>query len=104
MYLVFLQCLSIRSILGCFFISTFLKLNTFGSICDGILTLIPTVNFFAIMTSFRGGTAVSKSAGDRNLEICHNSATEGNRETKLVSKYAEGSVSYTRVRDFMAVF
>ena len=70
----------------------------------GFWTLIPAANFFAIMTSFRGGTAGSKSAGDRNLEICHNSATEGDRETKLVSKCPEGSVSYTLPRDFMAVF
>ena len=70
----------------------------------GFWTLIPAVNFFAIMTSFRGGTAGSKSTGDRNLEICHNSATEGDRETKLVSKCAEGSISYTHLRDFMAVF
>ena len=42
--------------------------------------LIPAIKFFAIVTSFRGGTAGSKSAGDRNLEICHNSATEGDRD------------------------
>ena len=41
----------------------------------GFRTLIPAVKFFAVMTSFRGGTAGSKSAGDRNVEICHNSAT-----------------------------
>ena len=70
----------------------------------GYWTLIPTVNFFAIMTSFRGGTAGWKSAGDRNLEICHNSATEGDRETKLVSTCAEGSISYILLKDFMAVF
>ena len=56
------------------------------------------------MPSFRGGTAGSKSAGDLNLEICHNSATEGDSETKLVSKCAEGSIFYTLLRDFMAVF
>ena len=70
----------------------------------GFWTLIPAVKFFAIMTSYRGGTAGSKSAWDRNLEICHNSATEGDRETKLVSKCAEGSISYTLLRDFTAVF
>ena len=64
-------------ILGCFIFSTFLKLNTFGLICDGILDTDSNGKFFAIMTSFRGGTAGSKSAGDRNLKICHNSATEG---------------------------
>ena len=60
------------------------------------------------MTSFRGGTAGWKSAVDRNLEICLNWLNIGNgrgeRETKLVSKYAEGSISYTFLRDFMAVF
>ena len=75
-----------------------------GQFVMGFRTLIPTVNFFAIMTSFRVGTAGSKSEGDRNLEICHNSATKGDRETKLVSKCAEGSISYTLLRDFMAVF
>ena len=82
-----------------------MKLNTFGLFVIGFWTLIPAVKFFAIMTSFNGGTAGSKSAGDRNLEICHNSATEGgDRETKLESKCAEGSISYTLLRDFMAVF
>ena len=70
----------------------------------GFWTLIPAVIFFVIMTSFRGGTAGSKSAGGRNLKICHNSATEGDRETKLVSKCAEGSISYALLKDFMAVF
>ena len=50
----------------------------------GFRTLIPAVKFVAVMTSFRGGTAGSKSAGARNVEICHNSATSGDGETQLV--------------------
>ena len=90
--------------LGCFIFSTFLKLNTFVLMCDGILDTDFRVKMFAIMTSFRGGTAVLKSAGDRNSKICHISAMEGDGETKLVSKCAEGSTSYTLLIDFMAVF
>ena len=38
-------------------------INTFGLICDGILDTDSSGTFFAIMMSFRGGTASSKSAG-----------------------------------------
>ena len=71
--------------------------------CDGILDTDSSGKMCAIMTRFRGGATGSKSAGDRKLGICHNSAT-GDREAKLVSKCAEGSVSFTFLRDFMAVF
>ena len=67
-------------------------------------TLIPAINFFVIMTSFIGGTKGWKSAGDRKVDFCHNSATEGDRDTKLVSKCAEGSISSSLLTDFMAVF
>ena len=35
-----------RYTLGCFIFSTFLKLNTFGLICDGILDTDPSGKFF----------------------------------------------------------
>ena len=70
----------------------------------GCWTLILAVKFFAFMTSFRGGTAGSKSAGYRNLEICHSLATEEDRETKSVSNCAKESISFNLLRDLMAVF
>ena len=70
----------------------------------GFWTLIPAAKFCVVMTSCSGGTADSKSAGGLNLGISQNSATERDRETKLVSKCAEGSISYTLLRDFTAVF
>ena len=74
----------INNNLGCFILSTFLKSNTIGLMCDGILDTDSSGNIFAIMASFRGGTADLKFAGDRKLEICHSSATEKDGETKLV--------------------
>ena len=80
--------------LGCFVFSPFLKLKMLGVACDRVLGTDSKIE----MTSFRGaGRALSFFRGD-----FPNSRTEDSASI-LVSKCAELLISYTFLRDSIAL-